>query len=204
MKIKFEKGLKNIPEGFELPIIPNAITYVVGLNGSGKTVTFSTLVNFLNKKLKKKGNWMTPPPDYMMKGFSFEGFDDITDVWHYTAKTRQSMWVDLDLTMESAAGIGSLHSSEGINCQAEIVAMAKKKNEEKTLFIFDEIDGNLDVRAKHIFFDHVLPTIKGTSIVMSHDPWFLIDKQVFDFSSGTYMLYQEYMRKYTKLSFTKE
>ena len=86
MKIKFEKGIKAIPEGFEFPIIPNSVNYIVGLNGSGKTVTFSSLVAFLNKRLKKKGNWMTPPPDHMMKGFSFEGFDDITDVWHYTAK----------------------------------------------------------------------------------------------------------------------
>ena len=110
------------------------------------------------------------------------------------------MWVDLDMAINSAAGVGALHSSEGMNCQSEIVAIAKRREEENTLFVFDEIDGNLDVKAKHIFFDHFLPTIKGTSIVMSHDPWFLTDKQVFNFSSGEYMLYQEYMRKYTRFS----
>lgn len=183
--------MKIIHKDYKLELIPNTVNFIVGLNGSGKTVMTSSLNEFLAKKLKKKSNWMTNPPEHI-KGFDFEEFDNIKDVWHYTAKTRQSHWLDLDITLQSVMGHAALWASEGMSCQAEIVAAFKKKEEKDTLFIFDEIDGNLDIRAKFLFFDAVLPALKGTSIVMSHDPYFLMGCEVFDFTDKTKKTFLEY------------
>ena len=203
MKIKYTKPSET---SFEIELIPNTVNYFVGLNGTGKTVTTSALEYHIREKLKKRGNWATVPATHLLEPYTFEGFDEIADVWHYTSKTRQSHWVDLDMVFESASSISTLHSSEGMVCQSEIVRVFNKRDEENTLFIFDEIDGNLDIRAKQIFFNKVLPQLKGTSIVMSHDMFFFFinnDVRVFDFTTKTYKTYDEYylenLIKYSKI-----
>ena len=178
---------KSLKAGTKIPIAPNAANYFVGLNGTGKSVTFSTLAAKVQNSLKVKGNWMTPPPSYLMDKIEISGFDGIKDVYHFTAKSRQSQWIDLDMAFSSASGIGSLKSSEGVNNQAELVSVFEKAKkdpalDESTLYIFDEIDGCLDVRAKSIFFDRLIPALKGTVIICSHDCLFLKARSLFDFT----------------------
>lgn len=202
MKIKIVKDFKALKSGAEIAIEPNKINYFVGLNGSGKTVTFGALYKhiqdiFQKNKIVKKKNWMVNPPQHLQEHFDFEGFESIKDIVFITAKTRQSQWVDLDLCFDTALGVGSLHASEGMTNQAEIVKLMDKKDEVDTLFMFDEIDGPLDYRAKSIYFDRVLPRLKGTVIVCSHDALFFTGKDVYDFTTASRKNIVDYVKENT-------
>ena len=63
-----------------------------------------------------------------------------------------------------------------------ISAFKEFKDDPDSLVIFDEIDSNLDLKAKKIFWDQGLPQFKGTVVVVTHDPLFPIGKMVIDFS----------------------
>lgn len=172
----------------KISIVANQVNYFVGLNGSGKSVTFSALAAFISEKLKIKNNWMTAPPERFLNKFDYKGFEIVGNLYHFTAKSRQSQWVDLDMALSSASSFWALHASEGMNNQSELMKLVEDFNKKKVvtnmLYIFDEIDGSLDFRAKHIFFDLILKKLRGTIIVCSHDRWFLNDEKVFDFSDG--------------------
>ena len=192
MKIKVVKDFSNgvrtkLNAGLEIEITPNTANYFVGLNGSGKTITMSTLASFLSKQTKNTLNWMISPPEHIMECFNFEGFEEVKDVYIVTAKSRQSQWVDLDIALKTPMGPFVLHASEGMANQAELVNIWDRRNEKDTVFIFDEIDGTLDVKSKSLFFNKMIPSIKGTVIVMSHDVFFLLNQdKVFDFTDKKY------------------
>jgi len=200
MKIIFKKPFKIFTETNTIEIIPNTVNYFVGLNGCGKSVITSSLAEHIfdkfdrTKKKAQRYNWMTRPPDYLLENFDFEGFDSITDITFYTAKHRQSQFVDLDQTFDHPSSIGCLRSSEGMNNQSELINAFKQRNDVNRLFIFDEIDGTLDIKAKSLFFDRLLPSLKGTVIVCSHETFFLRGKEVFDLSSNKKMELVEYFK----------
>lgn len=204
MKILFNKPFRIFTEKDSIEIIPNTVNYFVGLNGCGKSVITSSLAEHVfdsfskKKKEEQRYNWMTRPPDYIMENFRFEGFESITDISFYTAKHRQSQYVDLNMTFDHPANIGCLKISEGMNNQSEIVNAFKDKDNINKLYIFDEIDGTLDVRAKHLFFDRLLPQLKGTVIVCTHDTFFVRKQEVIDLSTNTKMSMTDYFIKYTK------
>lgn len=198
MKIVFKKPFKIFKEKDVIEIIPNKVNYFVGLNGCGKSVITSSLADHIyskfdkNKQKKQRYNWMTRPPDYLLENFAFEGFEFITDITFYTAKHRQSQFVDLDQTFDHPNSVGCLRSSEGMNNQAELVEAYKQKDEPNRLFIFDEIDGTLDIRAKSLFFDHLLPKLAGTSIICSHETLYLGGKMVHDLTTNKKMKLVDY------------
>ena len=193
MKMLFKEDFnKVLVANTEIPIQPNEVNYFVGLNGSGKTVTLSCLAHFLFNQTKNTGNWMTEPPKFLQK-LEFIGFQDVQKVYHYTAKSRQSMFVDMDMVLSSVLSIGTLWASEGMHAQAEVVSTLKDKDNPNAFFIFDEIDGVLDARAKHIFFDQVLKVLKGTVVVATHETFYMAKKErVFDFTSGTFKTFSSY------------
>jgi ABC-type dipeptide/oligopeptide/nickel transport system ATPase component len=107
MKINFLEDINpKLPKGGNLTIEPNKTNLVVGRNGSGKTITFSSLVTHLVKHQTKQKdhNWMVEPRADIQKKFSFEGFESVNQVVHYTAKIRQSHWVDLDMALSHPYG----------------------------------------------------------------------------------------------------
>lgn len=208
MQIQIVKEDLKLPKGTTINVLPNSVNRFVGLNGSGKTICFSALADFLVKRLKLEGNWMTPPPKFLSNQFKFEGFSIIKHIIHFTAKSRQSQFIDLDIAFTSAAGANALNLSEGMNCQAELAkllsdAISNPEKDKKTLYIFDEIDGPLDPRAKSIFFDQLLPKLKGTVVVCTHDCFFLGKKDVFDFTDGSVKSAVQYFTECSTKKFYK-
>lgn len=203
MKIKFNKDFKIFKTGDEIAIRPNEVNYLVGLNGCGKSVITSSLADHIyksftaTKKKQQRHNWMTCPPDYIRENFSFEGFESITDITFYTAKHRQSQFVDLDQTFDHPSSIACLRISEGMNNQSELVEAFKCRSDKNRLFIFDEIDGTLDIRAKCLFFDRLLPSLSGTAIVCSHETLLIREKDVYDLSSNKQMKMVDYFTKHS-------
>ena len=197
MKIIFKSKLPNnerILPGSCLELEPNKVNYIVGLNGTGKTITFSSMVHWLEKtqlKTKKSQNWMTEPPSHLTSCFQFEGFEQVTSVFHNTAKSRQSHWVDLDMALDSASGVGSLWSSEGQTNKNEFVKSLDHKDDPNVLYVFDEIDNCFDIKMKYMFFK-IITKLRGTVVVCSHDSFFLEGHRVFDFTTGTYKRFCDY------------
>lgn len=197
MKINFLEDINpKLPKGSFLTVEPNKTNLVVGRNGSGKTITFSSLVTHLVKQTKQKDhNWMVEPRADIQKKFSFEGFESVNQVVHYTAKIRQSHWVDLDMALSHPYGHMVLNSSEGQSSLGELSRAAKHKDNPDCLFIFDELDGCFDHKTKSIFFDRILPRLKGTKIVCTHDSWFPRGQTVFDFTDGTWKEFSTYIKE---------
>ena len=63
------------------------------------------------------------------------------------------------------------------------------------LFLFDELDTHLDYKMKYFFFTRFLSRLRGMVIVTSHDPYFLLEKPVFDLTDYKSKLGSEYYRE---------
>ena len=184
MKINVTAPVGTLVTGDSIVIKPNSVNYWVGLNGSGKTMAMSGLAHHVYSLLKQKGNWNTRPLPKFENCFTHEGFDSVTSVTHFTAKARQSQWLDIEMSMESAAGINALWQSEGQNAQSELTrAIRDHLNDPHHLFLFDEIDGTFDARAKYIFFNGFLAKMAGTAVVCTHDCLFPVGSDVFYFET---------------------
>lgn len=182
MKIKVLKTIGMLKAGGAIQIQPNQVNYFVGPNGSGKTVLLGSLAEYLKAKIDNYC-WFSAPPKHILENFAFQGFEKIQRAYFFTNKTRQAQWVDMDYTLRTAASVGALHISEGRNSQIELVeSFTKFKDDANSLVIFDEIDSNLDLKSKKVFWNHGLRQFKGTVIVVSHDPFYIFDEKVLDFS----------------------
>lgn len=182
MKITILEDVGSLKKGGEVLIKPSQINYFVGPNGSGKTVLLGALATHLKSKIPNPC-WFAHPPSHILEKFAFEGFEKISKVYFFTGKTRQAQWIDMTYTLKTPGSAFSLHASEGRNAQIELISALKEfKDDPDSLVIFDEIDSNLDLKAKKIFWDQGLPQFKGTVVVVTHDPFFLFGKKVVDFS----------------------
>lgn len=192
MKIKILKDAGSLKAGGKITLGKNEVNYFVGPNGSGKTILLGALAEHLKAKTEKPC-WFAYPPSHIGEKFSFSGFEDVSKVFFFTGKTRQAQWVDMDYTLSGPNSVFSLHSSEGMNAQVELVSAVKGfLKDPDSLVIFDEIDSNFDLKAKKFFWSRVLPNFKGTVIVVTHDPYFPLGEKVLDFSDLKYKPFKEY------------
>lgn len=193
MKIKVIKDIGALKAGSEISL--NHRNYFVGPNGCGKTVLLGALAEHLKPKISNYC-WFAAPPTHITECFEFEGFEKVSKAFFFTNKTRQAQWVDMDYTLKTPGSAFSLHTSEGRNAQVELVSAFKEfKEDPDSLVIFDEIDSNLDLKTKKVFWDHGLPQFKGTVIVVTHDPFFPLGKTVIDFSDLKEKAFQTYFEE---------
>ena len=192
MILKILKPVGQLKSGGQIALRKNAANYFVGPNGCGKTVLLGALAESLKDKTETPC-WFAFPPDYMKDSFSFEGFESISKFYFFTGKTRQAQWLDMTYALGTPASVNALKLSEGRNAQIELIEAFKKfKDDPNSLVVFDEIDSNLDLKTKKLFWNHALPQFEGTTIVVSHDPLFPCRETVVDFSDLKEKSFEEY------------
>lgn len=190
MKLILDNNFRNLKKGLEIPIHVGKINTWVGCNGTGKSSVTELLYTSLQKeqpKLKKQCYWKQTTVDKDLA--HLEDCPKFSSVYIGSDKLRQVQWIDMDALLD--LGIERLKASEGQNCTQDMLQGFSKSTED-TLTIFDETDGHLDYFYKVIFFNNVLPRIKGTVILISHDPVFLADMNVFDFTDFTEKMGKQY------------
>lgn len=180
MQIKLLNNFRGLKEGQNITIKPNALNRWMGFNGSGKSTAASMLLTHFNKidNAVPAEVWNGLLID--TTAYEITGGSKITKVSYYSDRIRQSQSVDIGIAI--ATGLGRLQSSEGQNAQQDVHDAFKHRNDKHRLFIFDEVDGRLDQRHKIIFYDYILPKLKGTVIIISHDLLFNTKHEILDFS----------------------
>lgn len=193
MKITIIKPYRTLKPG-EIELLPK-VNFWVGANGTGKSSLCQLLLARLFKErpeLDKPHYWNGVSGDIDSECVTIEGMGEIEEVFLYSDKLSQVRWVDLDACFSLPGGLGLLRASEGQTSQSFFAESVKNRDRKNVLFIFDEIDGHLDYKTKRLFFNRFLPTIRGTTIVISHDSLFLIGSQVFDFGDWSWKEAAEY------------
>jgi ATPase subunit of ABC transporter with duplicated ATPase domains len=199
MKLIFKKDFYCLKKGLSIEIEPNKVNFWVGSNGSGKSTATSILMTLLQKqfKMEKKETWMATNVQCRDGGAKLEGFENTSDFSFSSEKVRQAQWVSID-TFDLMEGVGRLRASEGENILADFTRFVKHKDDPNHVYLFDEMDGHLDVRYKGLFFDRFLPNIKGTVVVVTHDIYYTVGQErVFNFDTKTFTTGTEYI--YSKL-----
>jgi len=173
MKIDILKGYRNLPAGKTVSLTPNAVNTWVGANGTGK----SSLLGLLLRELPtKECHWAALNREE--GAIKVQGFEGVTQVTISSPRLRQVQLADMSALIQM--GLKRLHSSDGQNNVADLNAAAALMDDPTVLHVFDEIDGHLDYFGKVVFFAF-LSKIKGTTILISHDPSFLFHYDVLDF-----------------------
>ena len=116
--------------------------------------------------------------------FSATGFEQVSSFYLHSSKMRQAQFIDLSSTI--AQGLGRIWASEGEDCIMTLNKCIPALEDPNALFLFDEVDGHLDYYHKTLFFEYILPRIKGTALVVTHDPYFLADLSVLDLTDSTH------------------
>jgi ABC-type transport system involved in cytochrome bd biosynthesis fused ATPase/permease subunit len=179
MKLTLKKDYRCLKPG--TLIINPSVNYWVGSNGTGKSSMVQLLLGhlYVNKKLGNKNDWNSRYDNSDLDALIKAEGDSFDELIQFSDKQRQSHFIDLDSTM--SYGIEALWMSEGQNAY-NVLARAKQHiNNSKALLIFDELDSHLDYAGKWVYFNRLLPAIRGTAIVISHDPLFLHGCRVLDF-----------------------
>lgn len=180
MKIQFLKKFRNFKAGETFEVARNRVNYWVGRNGSGKSTLAALILTALknhNKKLVPSYMWMATLNDKDVADIS--GLKDFTGLSFISDKLRQTQMLDMGALMDM--GLTRIWASEGQNSQQDVCELAKHMKDPNHLTILDETDGHLDYSSKVIFFEGLLRNIRGTVIVISHDSFFLKNKEVLDF-----------------------
>lgn len=196
MNISILKDYRGLKKDTQFLIEPNKTNFWVGANGTGKTTLFSVLLPFLPKS---ESEWNARSIEKNV--ISISGFQNIKKVYLSSPKMRQAQMIDLDVCFSQ--GVGRLWQSEGQNSISDLIHAATGKEETDSIFMFDEIDGHLDYQFKVMFFLHVLPKIKGTKIVISHDARFLASEKVFDFTDLSFKTGSRYYLEQQELVLKK-
>ena len=183
MNLIIKKDHRGIKAGQVIPIHIGKLNTWVGSNGTGKSNATELLYTALEKvqpKLKKKCYWRNTTIHTDIA--SLEDYPTFSHVNISSDKLRQAQFIDIDATLD--LGIHRLKASEGQNSVQDMLEFFSNSTPE-TLTIFDETEGHLDYFHKVLFFNNVLPRVKGTVILISHDPTFLSNLSVFDFTDFT-------------------
>jgi ATPase subunit of ABC transporter with duplicated ATPase domains len=178
MNIKILKAHRALLPGKIVPVHLNKVNYWVGANGCGKT---SLIGELLNEFPRAEHYWNAASIE---KGvITIEDKPKFDKILLSSPKLRQVQMADLNVVMDM--GIERLHASDGQNNVADMMNSFREKDNPNILHIFDELDSHLDYKNKCIFFTALLPQIKGTVILTSHDSLFLTTCDVFDFTDYT-------------------
>lgn len=183
MELKIKRDFRGLKAGSVIPITYGEVNYWMGGNGTGKSTATQLLYSLLVErfpKLERQEYWNAALSDNSTTISAECEFPPIiSSIFISSDKLRQSQSIDIGVS--SKLGIGRLGASEGMNSSADLQEMFEKANS-LSLNILDETDGHLDTYSKHIFFDYLLPRLKGTTILVSHDAFHLSTKSVFDFT----------------------
>jgi len=200
MNLKILKDYHGLKKGQSIPIHIGKINTWVGSNGTGKSTATQLLYSALEKvqpKLKKKHYWNNTTVDNSIA--SLEDVVTFSTVNISSDKLRQAQHIDMDCLI--GVGLGRIWASEGQNSIRDMLDVFKNCTDD-SLTIFDETDGHLDYFNKVLFFNQLLPRIKGTVISISHDSTFLANQKVFDFGDFTEKMGSEYYTE-MELKFTE-
>jgi predicted ATPase len=220
LKFKFDKDFRTFKAGteFTIPVKRFAITYLCGLNGSGKSSLLRTIrckkdslrEDFL-RTYDGVTNSMLEEAGHTFRG-TIEGLDEYDEVFCLDSQVDDPLNFSNASTavgLVNGRGLAGMHSSRGQLMGTKFVEFinkvnARKDKSKRTLIILDEVDEGLDMRIQFRWnkaIENRLILETGADVIcVSHNPLCMLSEsimgvRVIDMENGSVTTPNAWIRK---------